>query len=65
MEENNQPLEESVAPEQNDGITFLNEEEGREALAQETSESVEQQEPPLHSLHQRLLKRQSNHYKTM
>ena len=46
MEENNQPLEQSVAPEQNDGITFLNEEEGREALAQEASESVEQQETP-------------------
>lgn len=46
MEENNQPLEESVAPEQNGGITFLDEEEGREALAKETSESVEQQEPP-------------------
>ena len=46
MEENNQPLEQSVAPEQNDGITFLNEEEGREALAQEVSESVEQQETP-------------------
>lgn len=45
MEENNQPLEESVTPEQNDGITFLNEEEGREALSQETSESVEQDTP--------------------
>ena len=46
MEENNQPLEESVTPEQNDGITFLDEEEGKEALARETSESVEQQELP-------------------